>query len=350
MIAAPAPPKKEGEPDQAEAAKEAKPAEVPKEEKKEGDAEGDAKAEAKAEESEENEQFYFADADEPGLDRLNSFVEGRFEENEPEDTTGTLEEYKHSIKDLNAKKNRVILAHDKRVKSKMIMQKVLLNKCQEKRGILKIIREALDKANTEQCTKFILYYVGHGHEEFGGWVTYLPEHKKTNIVNVDKQIVGIKEILEILNHSEFQNDFELTSESCFSGEICHQAKDWIEEKRKNKDKQFRQLSITSSTFRENKGIWGEYRKFKTGMTETYAKTEDMVKAQRAYVRKLGTTKFNSRLNYTKCYQKMKNKENIFPFPIYTAFPDHALFPTQGDKVDPEIKKKFIAQFWKKDAE
>jgi hypothetical protein len=137
----------------------------------------------------------------------------------------------------------------------------------------------------------------------------------------------------MLNASEYCHDFELTSESCFSGEICHVAKDWIEEKRKNKDKQFRQLSITSSTYRANKGIWGDYRKFKNGMTTLHATTDDMIKAQREYVRKLGTTKFNSRHNYTKCYQKLKNKENAFPFPIYTAYPDLALFPQGTDKVD-----------------
>lgn len=96
------------------------------------------------------------------------------------------------------------------------------------------------------------------------------------MVNVDKQIVNINEILELLNLSQFANDFELTSESCFSGEICHQAKDWIEEKRKNKEKAFRQLSITSSTYRKNKGIWGNYRKLKKGLTTLHASTEDMV--------------------------------------------------------------------------
>ena len=96
------------------------------------------------------------------------------------------------------------------------------------------------------------------------------------MVYVEKEIVNIVEILDMVNLSEFSNDFELTSESCFSGEICHQAKKWIEEKRKAKDKQFRQLSITSSTYRTNKGIWGEYRKFKNGMTTLHATTEEMV--------------------------------------------------------------------------
>lgn len=167
--------------------------------------------------------------------------------------------------------------------------------------MLKIIKNALSEAHKYKASKFILYYVGHGHETQGGWVTYLPEGKGNAIVDVDKQVVNIIEILEILNLSDYGNDFELTSESCYSGEICHQAKDWIEEKRRNKDKQFRQLSITSSTYRTNKGIWGDYRKFKNGMTTLHASTEDMVKAQREYVRKLGTTKFNSRLNYTKNY-------------------------------------------------
>lgn len=44
------------------------------------------------------------------------------EDNEGEADAGQIEEFKHSIKDLNAKKNRVIAAHDKRIKSKLLMQ------------------------------------------------------------------------------------------------------------------------------------------------------------------------------------------------------------------------------------
>jgi len=63
-----------------------------------------------------------------------------------------------------AKKNRVINAHDKRIKSKLIMQHVSLNIRQEKKDLLKIVREALTAAYKERATKFILYYLGHGHE------------------------------------------------------------------------------------------------------------------------------------------------------------------------------------------
>lgn len=56
-----------------------------------------------------------------------------------EDDEAQPEEYKHCIKDLCAKKNRVVNAHDKRIKSKLIMQQVSLNRCQEKKDMLKII-------------------------------------------------------------------------------------------------------------------------------------------------------------------------------------------------------------------
>jgi hypothetical protein len=50
------------------------------------------------------------------------------------------------MKDFNAKKNRVIAAHDKRIKSKLIMQQVSLSKCPEKADMKKIIKNALTEA------------------------------------------------------------------------------------------------------------------------------------------------------------------------------------------------------------
>jgi len=44
------------------------------------------------------------------------------------------------------------------------MQHVSLNRCQEKKDMLKIIKNAMTAAYKERATKFILYYVGHGHE------------------------------------------------------------------------------------------------------------------------------------------------------------------------------------------
>jgi len=48
--------------------------------------------------------------------------------------------------------------------------------------VLKIIKEALTEAYKEKATKFVLYYVGHGHAAQGGWVCYLPGDQAKAIV------------------------------------------------------------------------------------------------------------------------------------------------------------------------
>jgi len=72
-------------------------------------------------------------------------------------------------------------------------------------------------------------------------------------------LIIIDEILDIINESKMQIGFEITSESCYSGELCHRAKNWFE---KNVNYTFKYLIINSSTFRKNRGVWGKYRRFK----------------------------------------------------------------------------------------
>jgi hypothetical protein len=51
---------------------------------------------------------------------LNSFKEGKYDE-DIEETVGSPKEWEHAIRDLTAKKNRVIAALDKRIKTTLIM-------------------------------------------------------------------------------------------------------------------------------------------------------------------------------------------------------------------------------------
>ena len=53
--------------------------------------------------------------------------------------------------------------------------------------------------------------------------------------------------------------FEITSESCYSGKACHVAKDWMEKKG---ECYFKYLVMTGSTYKNNSGEWGAYRRFK----------------------------------------------------------------------------------------
>ena len=41
--------------------------------------------------------------------------------------------------------------------------------------VLDHIKEALDDAQTMKATKLLIYYCGHGHDKYGGWVTHSPE-------------------------------------------------------------------------------------------------------------------------------------------------------------------------------
>ena len=41
--------------------------------------------------------------------------------------------------------------------------------------------------------------------------------------------VTMKEILNIVKESKFNKELEITTDSCFSGKLCYEAKEWWEE-------------------------------------------------------------------------------------------------------------------------
>jgi len=79
--------------------------------------------------------------------------------------------------------------------------------------------------------------------------------------------------------------------------------------------------ITASTFRDNKGVWGAYRKYKNGHSKQGLTEEDQKRLQRKYVRQFGTTILDSNEDRKTCYEKAKDSSKVFPFPIYTAYPE-----------------------------
>ena len=67
-------------------------------------------------------------------------------------------------------------------------------------------------------------------------------------------LAGI-EVLDIINASDFvssqpkKKSVEITSESCYSGMICHNAKKWWEETKENGNLDIKHLIIMSSTYK-----------------------------------------------------------------------------------------------------
>ena len=79
------------------------------------------------------------------------------------------------MKSIYAKKLRVINAIDKRIKETLRMKPIYVNMNLSVKTVLDHIKEALDDAQTMKATKLLIYYCGHGHDKYGGWVTHSPE-------------------------------------------------------------------------------------------------------------------------------------------------------------------------------
>ena len=153
------------------------------------------------------------------------------------------------------KKRRTIETLSKRINETLHVRNVFLANNMSKEDFLREFKFALDEADKLNAQKFDFYFVGHGHEAYGGWVM----NSRGEVNNLGRDTVKIQDILSIINNKNMTIGFEITSESCYSGEICHQAKKWIEE---NPHYHFKYLLINASTFRKNKGVWGKYRRFK----------------------------------------------------------------------------------------
>lgn len=66
---------------------------------------------------------------------------------------------------------------------------------------------------------------------------------------------------------------------------------------KKKDREFKSLFVMASTYKDNRGVWGRYRKYKNLHSTEFTTPEQQAKIQRDYVRGFGTTIYDSRENY-----------------------------------------------------
>ena len=83
---------------------------------------------------------------------------------------------------------------------------------------------SLQDAIAKRITSLQIYYTGPGIRENGEWVTYDSSDRSKLI---DK--INIHEIMNLVKDSKYKHNIEIVSDSNFSGEICHQAKAWMEE-------------------------------------------------------------------------------------------------------------------------
>jgi len=74
-------------------------------------------------------------------------------------------------------------------------------------------------------TKLVIYYCGHGSPGTGAWVCYKEEGSTEK-----NELLHTSEILNLIVEKNFTKSIEITSESCYSGLVCKNAKKWIEDK------------------------------------------------------------------------------------------------------------------------
>jgi len=112
---------------------------------------------------------------------------------------------------------------------------------QTKEKITDVIVKAVKVASSENASKLVIYYCGHGFETNGDWVCY-PEKDSVSV----EDYFNIDDLLNIVDASLYERSIEITSESCFSGTMCKKAKKWIEDRRNNRCKKGHDLKHYTS--------------------------------------------------------------------------------------------------------
>ena len=111
----------------------------------------------------------------------------------------------------------------------MVYSKIYNKVTLTKTNLLGKLREALTMAVANKASRFFLYYTGHGDSETGGWKTFLKELSLEFTANT----ISIEEILDVVKETKFSGHMEITSDSCFSGLLCHAAREYWMKKEHN---------------------------------------------------------------------------------------------------------------------
>ena len=89
-----------------------------------------------------------------------------------------------------------------------------------KEELLNSITEEAEKAVAKNTTTLSIYYSGHGREEDGAWKT-----SKKGGLGFDKSeyFIELHDIINAITKSGYEQNLEITSDSCYSGKLCFKA-------------------------------------------------------------------------------------------------------------------------------
>lgn len=102
----------------------------------------------------------------------------------------------------------------------------LLKRNTGKKDIIEYIEKNTKNCMNDNIDKILIYYSGHGKEEDGSWVTYT---NKTEGLDMEEYCIKIEEVLDTIKKCGFNNHLEITSDACYSGKSCYNAKVWWED-------------------------------------------------------------------------------------------------------------------------
>ena len=134
-----------------------------------------------------------------------------------------------------------------------------------------------------------MYYSGHGHPDTGAWVVTLWEQS----IEFEKAQITLEEVLDIFKESGYKGFVEISSDSCYSGNLCYRAKKYWESNGGHDKLPMDELKISTTTHRTRKALWGQYRTMKDKIFKDGTTDEEFIKIQRQYDGRIGLTDFYS---------------------------------------------------------
>ena len=104
----------------------------------------------------------------------------------------------------------------------------------------------------QNAETFMINYTGHGDPHSGGWIVNMLEESQ----DATSGTVTIDDVLDIFTQSEFKGSMEISSDSPYSGKLCHAAKDYFT--RNNLDELKLKYKIMGATNNDEGLPWNVY--------------------------------------------------------------------------------------------
>ena len=112
------------------------------------------------------------------------------------------------------------------INAKIISPIIELNPSITKDKILNRIYEEAKAAHAMNASSFLLYYSGHGNKQGGAWKCSVKDNGIA--FDRDEYLIEIEEVIQCIVKSGFNQSVEITSDSCYSGQLCYKAQElWM---------------------------------------------------------------------------------------------------------------------------